>query len=93
MQLGRGAAFGGAALGRAADQVFHADVELIGERGQCAREQAQTAGFVVREGLLSDAELFGELQRIVMNCSSVKRCFMDSPCLTQGRELTIEVAT
>lgn len=43
------------------DQFLDADAELLGEGRQRAGEQAQPPRLVVRESLLGDAEMFGEL--------------------------------
>jgi hypothetical protein len=49
-----------AALGRG-DEIFDGDAELIGEGRQCAGQQPQSSGFVMRQRLLGDAHRFGQL--------------------------------
>jgi hypothetical protein len=61
LQLRRRAAFVGAALGRHADQVFHGDVQGIGQQRQRRNRHAPLAALVGGDRLLRDLEQFGEL--------------------------------
>lgn len=60
LNLRRGPAFAGAALGARADQIFHGGLQRLGQLRERLDRDAGDAALVVRHCLLGDAEFFGQ---------------------------------
>ena len=70
-----------------ADQFLDRRIERVGELGQGAGQQAQPAGFVVRQGLLGDAKLFNDGQ--IHEGYTVHIRYEDNLELSAQRALTV----